>query len=183
MKPVPIELIWAQSNDPTPVIGVDGKLPWHLSEDLRHFKQVTEGRTIVMGRKTWDSLPVRPLRGRINVVISRGQTGEDRLNHTLRQLSRKLSHNHSHRKIIVIGGGEIYRQTIDFATRLHVTEVNIKLGAGVDQAYAPPIDSSWSLAHGGSKSDIAWQPSASGLYYRFLTYERPPDRAQSITYT
>ena len=64
-----IHLIWAQ--DENGGIGQDGKLPWHISEDLKNFKALTLNSTIIMGRKTWDSLPIKPLPNRKNIILSR----------------------------------------------------------------------------------------------------------------
>ena len=63
-----IHLIWAQ--DINGGIGKDGKLPWHLSEDLKNFKKITSGYPVIMGRKTWDSLPIKPLPNRRNIILS-----------------------------------------------------------------------------------------------------------------
>lgn len=104
------------------VIGKDGKIPWHISEDLKRFKAMTMGRTVVMGRKTWDSLPRKPLPGRINVVLTRqkgwkadGAVAVASLDETIRTASDD---------IMVIGGGEIYRQALALATRIELTEVH-----------------------------------------------------------
>lgn len=181
MKRVPIELIWAQSTDSRPIIGVNNHLPWNVPEDLRHFRQITHGQVVVMGRKTYESLPprFRPLPERMNVVISRQQGGlsdhaTNKLRDTLRLLSNQL--RGSDCKIMVIGGGSIYCQTIDLATRLHVTEVDLKHDSG-DYVYAPRIDKSWKLA----KDDALWQSSSQGdTRYRFLTYGRSPFYTHSI---
>ncbi len=71
-----VHLIYARAANG--VIGKDGAMPWHLPEDLAHFKRLTQGHPVIMGRKTWDSLPLKPLPGRLNIVLSRDGTFEPR---------------------------------------------------------------------------------------------------------
>lgn len=110
------------------VIGADGDMPWRLPSDLKRFKEITMGKPIVMGRKTFDSIG-RPLPGRPNIVISRSLTEvpegvslfatiEDALDHA-RQVARELGAG----EVCVIGGGEIYRQTLDQTGRIYLTRV------------------------------------------------------------
>jgi len=101
------------------VIGNGGAIPWHISDDLKRFKALTLGKTVVMGRKTWDSLPRKPLPGRRNIVMTRdaGWRAEGaepmRLDVALAQPD-----------IFVIGGGEIYRAALALADRIELTEVH-----------------------------------------------------------
>lgn len=108
-------------------IGKDNQLLWHLPQDLKRFKALTMGHAVVMGRKTWESLPNGALPNRRNVVISR----------TLKELAKAeiytsvdeaLKVLEEEREVFVIGGGEIYRQTIDRADRLYLTEVHGEFG-------------------------------------------------------
>lgn len=97
------------------VIGRNGALPWHNSEDLRYFRQQTVGKTVLMGRKTWESLGCRPLQGRHNLVVSRsfhlpGASGKWKLL-AFADLQEALKHS---RDVMVIGGAEIYRQCLPF---------------------------------------------------------------------
>lgn len=119
-------------------IGKDGKLPWHLPEDMAHFKQLTMGKTILMGRKTWESLPekFRPLPNRKNIIVTRQAeyqlpTGVERYGSVDEALA---AHSEA---IIVIGGAELYRQTIAKADTLFITHVD-QLVDG--DAFFPPID-------------------------------------------
>ncbi|WP_417491251.1 dihydrofolate reductase [Maricaulis sp.] len=127
------------------VIGSDGDLPWRLSSDLKHFKAVTSGKPIIMGRKTWDSLPRRPLPGRLNIVVTRqadfiaegGQVAGDltaALAHALAQ-----AHLDEVDEVFVIGGAQIYAAALDHAHRLYITEVDAEPDG--DVAF-PAIDAS-----------------------------------------
>ena len=116
-----IHLIWAQ--DFQGGIGKNGKLPWHISEDLKNFKKLTLESTIVMGRKTWDSLPIKPLPQRNNIVLSsQKQNGvetyhsyDDCIN-SLRKIDR----------VFIIGGRSIYQLFFNDADYLHITQIQIK---------------------------------------------------------
>lgn len=102
--------------DPNNVIGKDGKLPWHIPEDLKVFKSLTMGHVIVMGRKTWESLPKKPLPGRTNVVISRTMTGENCYD----SLDKVLE---DYPDVYVIGGAEIYRLALPKADQIFMSKV------------------------------------------------------------
>jgi len=120
------------------VIGADNTLPWHLPEDLKHFKALTSGHTVIMGRKTWESLPirVRPLPGRQNIVITRDPaylaTGAE-VAHSLGDALVKVNSSTA----FVIGGAELYAHALPLAQRLELTEI----GADFDgDAWFPSID-------------------------------------------
>ena len=111
-------------------IGKDNRLLWHLPEDMRHFREITRGKPLIMGRKTWESLPekFRPLPGRLNVVVSRdplypatGAILASSLEAALRQAYSACSPS---AEIFVIGGAELYRQALPLADRLYLTEVD-----------------------------------------------------------
>ena len=126
-----VGLIWAEAHGG--VIGAEGGMPWHVPEDLAHFKEVTLGAPVVMGRKTWDSLPerFRPLAGRENIVITRQQdwTADGaRRAATVADAVRGLD------RVWIIGGAEIFRQVIGDADRLEVTELELQVAG---DAYAP----------------------------------------------
>ncbi|WEX76290.1 dihydrofolate reductase [Sinorhizobium numidicum] len=114
------------------VIGRGGDLPWRLSTDLKRFKALTIGKPVVMGRKTWASIG-RPLPGRPNVVISRTPGFEAQGAEVAPSLQGALEMAREHAaaigadEICIIGGGEIYRQSIDLADVLHVTEVQAEV--------------------------------------------------------
>jgi dihydrofolate reductase len=157
-----VGLIWAQST--TGVIGRDGAIPWHLPEDLARFKTLTMGHTVVMGRRTWDSLPARfrPLPGRRNVVLTRNSGFDAPGAEVVGSIDDAIDE-----PTWVIGGSEIYHLALPAATRCEVTEVEIDLRLEDDDVLAPVLDESWI----GTSGD--WQDSSSGLRYRFHTYLRP----------
>ena len=104
------------------VIGKDGGIPWHISEDLKRFKALTLGHTIVMGRKTWDSLPRKPLPGRVNVVVTRQQDWHAEGAITASSLGKATAGTSG--TVMVIGGGEIYERALPLASRIELTEVH-----------------------------------------------------------
>jgi dihydrofolate reductase len=104
------------------VIGNMGKIPWHISDDMKRFKALTLGHTVVMGRKTWDSLPRKPLPGRINVVVTRQQDWQADgavVAHSLGQATAGTSGT-----VMIIGGADIYERALPLATRIELTEVH-----------------------------------------------------------
>jgi dihydrofolate reductase len=150
-----IGLVWAQSANG--VIGRAGTLPWHLPEDLKHFRSVTAGATVLMGRHTWESLPprFRPLPDRRNLVLSRTpQQGVE----TFPDLPEALAAVSGDGW--VIGGAAVYRATLPFADRIVVTELQETFDG---DTFAPEV---------GRPPDVVgeWQESSTGLHYRFLTW-------------
>ncbi len=104
------------------VIGKDGAIPWHISEDLKRFKALTLNHTIVMGRKTWDSLPRKPLPGRVNVVVTRQKDWSAEGAITASSLGRATAGTSG--TVMVIGGAEIYERALPLASRIELTEVH-----------------------------------------------------------
>lgn len=155
-----IGLIWAQAHDG--VIGAAGGMPWHVPEDLAHFKQTTLGRPVIMGRRTWDSLPerFRPLPGRENVVITRQA---DWTAEGVRRAAGLAEAIDGLDEAWVIGGAEIFRAALTQADRLEVTELDLTVQG---DTFAPSTDG-WRLVDAGP-----WQTSRTGIRYRFLSYER-----------
>jgi dihydrofolate reductase len=128
------------------VIGAKNDLPWYLPEDLKRFKQLTTGKTVLMGRKTFESILARlgkPLPNRDNVVITRNKeykVPEGVFTHT--DVATALR-NHGSADIYVIGGGELFSQTIDKADVLHITHVDKEVEGDV---FFPAIDpNKWRL--------------------------------------
>jgi dihydrofolate reductase len=158
-----VGLIWAQST--SGVIGRGGGIPWRLPEDQARFKDITMGRTVVMGRLTWESLPakVRPLRGRKNVVLTRQADYMADGAHVVSLFQDALTDDITW----VIGGEQIYQLAMPIATRCEVTEVEIDLPRDDGDAVAPVLDESWIGTEG------EWRTSSSGLRYRFFSYVRP----------
>ncbi len=157
-----VSLIWAQST--SGIIGRAGGIPWQLPEDLIHFKALTMGHTVVMGRRTWESLPAkfRPLPGRRNVVLTQ-QTGFTAEGATVvRSLDEALTDPDAW----VVGGEQIYTLAMPRASRCEVTEVDIDLPRDDGDVVAPLLDETWVGTTGG------WETSRTGLRYRFHTYLR-----------
>lgn len=117
-------IVAADSNN---AIGVDNNMPWYIPEDIVFFKDYTMGKPIIMGRKTWQSLPKKPLIGRYNVVMSRNIDYVANGAKVFTSIEEVLSAYHNEPEICIIGGTEIYRQTMDLATDLRVTEVALKI--------------------------------------------------------
>lgn len=117
-------LIVAMSENHT--IGRDGDLPWRLSSDLKRFKRLTMGHSIVMGRKTWESIG-RPLPGRTMIVVTRrvDYTADDVV--VVPNLETAFEVAMDDEEVFVIGGGDIYRQAIDLVDRLYLTMVHAKV--------------------------------------------------------
>ncbi|GAC58530.1 dihydrofolate reductase [Gordonia hirsuta DSM 44140 = NBRC 16056] len=159
-----IALVWAQ--DRTGAIGRRGAIPWRVPEDLAHFREVTGDGAVIMGRKTWESLPTRfrPLPGRRNIVLTRasGYTAEGA--EVLADLEAAL--DLVGRAASVIGGGEIYSAALQHAHQLLVTEIDMLVDSA--DAFAPPVDLDvWEEAAASN-----WQRSSTGTMYRFLEYRR-----------
>lgn len=112
------------------VIGRDGDLPWRLSADLKRFKATTLGKPIIMGRKTWESFPKRPLPGRANIVLSRDGTYAAPGGRVYSSLppalaaAKAIAAADGVEEIFVVGGGAIYEAALPLADRLYLTEVN-----------------------------------------------------------
>ena len=149
------------------VIGRENALPWRLPEDLRHFKRITMGKPVIMGRRTWDSIG-RPLPGRTNIVITRnpsfaaaGVEVVASLEEAL-ALAGHIAAADGVEEAVVIGGAEIYRAAIPRADRLYITEVHARFEG---DARLPAID--WSQWRETSRED-----HTGGLNYSFVRYER-----------
>ncbi|MFW6690286.1 dihydrofolate reductase [Streptomyces sp. MAR4 CNX-425] len=159
-------LIWAQARDG--VIGADNGIPWRLPEDMAHFKATTLGHPVVMGRRTWDSLPprFRPLPGRRNVVVTRDPrwTAEGAVRAGSVTEALELAAGAGTGTVWVIGGGEIYRAALEHATTLSVTEIDTTVAG---DTYAPVPGPEWRV-----EEDGGWQDSRSGLRYRIRRYTR-----------
>ncbi len=148
------------------IIGKNGKIPWHLPEDLSRFKKLTIGHSVIMGRKTYESIPLkfRPLPERNNIVITsnNGFDGHSviRAGSVDEALQRAKFYG---KKIFIIGGEQIYRQTIDLADRLELTEVR---GEFDGDSYFPEYKN-------GVWREVNRIPRGS---YDFVSYKRRSER-------
>ncbi|MFD0358191.1 dihydrofolate reductase [Streptomyces sp. NPDC127110] len=159
-----VGLIWAQTLDG--VIGAGNTIPWRLPEDMAHFKATTLGHPVVMGRKTWDSLPprFRPLAGRRNIVVTRDPHWQAEGALRAGSVAEALELAAGADETWVIGGGEIYRAALEHATVLSVTEIDAKVDG---DTHAPVPGPEWTAG-----ADDAWHASTSGLRYRIRRYTR-----------
>lgn len=158
-------LIFARSRNG--VIGNAGALPWQLPEDMAHFKRVTMGHPVIMGRKTWDSLPerFRPLPGRLNVVVTRQPQWNERGALRAMSLPEAIALCAGEAQAWIIGGAEIYAQAVPLAHLAEVTEIDADFEG---DAFAPPFGPEW------HEVDRRRHRSASGLEFSFVTYRKTP---------
>lgn len=156
-----LNLIFARARNG--VIGNNNTLPWHLPEDLAHFKATTLGQPVIMGRKTWDSLPqkFRPLPGRMNIVVTRQADWQSEGAHVAHSIEAALQACPSNAQPWVIGGAELYRMAMPLATRVVVTEIDADFEG---DAFAPELDSSW------YESSRDKHQAANGLHFSFVNW-------------
>ncbi len=162
------------------VIGRDNGLPWRLSTDMKRFKADTMGKPVVMGRKTWESFPRRPLPGRPNIVISRDPAYRAEGAETVTSLKDALTLAKAKGRclagvdeICILGGGEIYRQAIGIADRLYVTHVLARFDG--DTRF--PADRPANLARGQREEHPAGEKDTHAT--RYVVYERRRGDAES----
>jgi dihydrofolate reductase len=118
-------------------IGYKNELLWHLPEDLKRFRKLTLGHTVIMGKKTWESLPKKPLSGRKNIIITDNPLERFEEGITAYSIEDALMKCEENDEIFIIGGGSIYRQFMPIADRLIITQIHKKAPADI---YFPVID-------------------------------------------
>ncbi len=148
------------------VIGLNNQMPWHMPADLSHFKQVTMGKPVVMGRKTYDSIG-RLLPGRRNIVVSRQQKPIGFTADWVHSIEDALAMLTAESEVMVIGGAELYRQTLPLADRLYLSEFDLDVQG---DAFFPDYMSvgQWRLS---SKQEFK-ADAKNQANYRFLQFER-----------
>ena len=153
------------AHDSNRAIGAGNQLLWHISEDLKYFKRVTTGKTVIMGKNTFESIG-RPLPKRTNIVVSRTMQPVDGivLERELEPLLKKFAE--SEEEVMVMGGGKIYAQSLQYARRLYITEVDAAFEK-VD-TYFP--DYSDFIARSEMEATDWMLDEKSGLRFRFVTY-------------
>ena len=109
------------------VIGLENRIPWHIPEDFAFFKQYTLGKPVIMGRKTWESLPRKPLPSRTNIVVSRQTDFQAAGAKVFIDLSQAIEYYQNAEEIIIMGGAQIYQQALPLATDLRLTEIALNL--------------------------------------------------------
>lgn len=146
IEPIRLSLIVAQGRNR--VIGTEGQLPWRLKDDLAHFKRTTMGAPVIMGRKTWESLPKRPLPGRPNIVISRDwnyDAAEARVYSSVSpaiNAAKAMALRAGQTEVFIVGGAAIYELALPLADRIYLTEVD---AAPEGDAFFPQVDAkNWS---------------------------------------
>ena len=124
------------------VIGKDNAMPWSIKGNLAHFKEVTMGWPCVMGRKTWESLPRKPLPGRLNIIISKTMDSNDLSgkNRIFSSLPSAIEHCADYEKVFICGGESIYRQAMPFANKIDLTLIH---GQYEGDTFFPEIDDNW----------------------------------------
>lgn len=180
MSLIPIEMIVAYAHDR--VIGRNNDLPWYVAEDLTHFKNMTEGHIVLMGRKTWESLPYKPLRNRTNIVLSSDPTFtiEDpnvivvrsieeftdylkSLEDNPDNLTNEFS-NDNIKRAFIIGGGAVYAATLALVNKIHVTEIDLNVKG---DTYFPVLsDRIWKV------TSMTNMTSKTGIKFTWGTYQR-----------
>ncbi|MES2512057.1 MAG: dihydrofolate reductase [Pseudomonadota bacterium] len=147
------------------VIGKNNTIPWHLPEDMAHFKATTMGWPVIMGRKTWDSLPAkfRPLPGRTNIVITRQNDWQAEGAKVATSVEDAISLAGNIEEVWVIGGAQIYELAEPLAERIEVTELAEDFEG---DAFAPALGTQWVQA---ARED---QVSKNGLKFSFITYNK-----------
>jgi dihydrofolate reductase len=148
--------------DENRVLGKDNQLIWHLPEDLKHFKRLTTGHAIIMGRKTFESLP-RALPNRQNIVVTRNPNYVAENATVCNSLDEAIAAAHQDNQPFIIGGGQIYQQAIDLAAVIELTKIHAKFEGDV---FFPPIDTEqWSM----EKEERMEHPD---FDFSFLTYTK-----------
>lgn len=152
------------AHDPDRVIGANNDLPWHIPEDLKYFKEKTMGKAMVMGRKTYESIG-RPLPGRLSVVVTRndaysaeGVVVANDLNEAIKKAQAYAD------EVMIIGGAEIFKLSMDIADRLYITEIHEYYDG---DTFFPKYREGWKLT---SKTET--MTSKNGTTYSYLIYDK-----------
>lgn len=157
-------------------IGYQNKLPWHLPADMKHFKDETMGGTVIMGRKTWDSIPekFKPFSGRLNIVISRSDLELPEgvlLAHSLDEALTLAEENGHERKAFVIGGATLYAEAIKHPKCEELILTHIEGEHEVD-TYFPNYETNFEEVNPKKPIEILIEEQEGGVRYRFAVYQR-----------
>ena len=168
-----VGLIWAQARGG--VIGRDGTMPWHVPEDMAHFASVTKGHPVVMGRKTWDSIPAkyRPFSERTNIVVTRREGWEAEgavVVHSLEEALASAAAAPGGHRTWLIGGGELFAEALANPTIDVAVVTFLDLDAEGD-AFAPRLGPEWE-PEWAKPADGSWLDSRAGVRYRVTAYRR-----------
>ncbi len=147
-------------------IGNNNEMPWHLSADLKRFKALTSGHTVIMGRKTLESLPNGPLPKRRNIILSERLTEIPNGVEKAENIKQALTLVENETEVFIIGGGSIYEQFLGLADKLYLTIIEADYEA---DTFFPPIDfKAWEM----TEKEVMDNDSQVNFVYRFETYER-----------
>lgn len=175
-----VALIYAR--DLGGVIGMDNEIPWHIPEDLERFKELTSNGVVVMGRKTWESLPKKPLPNRLNIVFSHNQEFKDSIQDTsggvwtassLETVINNVGRYVGRRTIWIIGGKTLYHDAVKYADEIYVTEVQTDISAKYPDKTLVKLDVE-SIESDSFARAMITKPITSGdkLQFRFIRYNR-----------
>jgi dihydrofolate reductase len=158
-----ISLVLARADNG--VIGANNAIPWRIADDMKRFKAITMGKPIIMGRKTWDSFPKKPLPGRTNIVVTRDKSWRAAGAVVAHSFEDGLARAQSEKpdEIAVIGGAEIYRLALPHADIVHLTQVH---GDFAGEVTLPPFGPQWQET---ARQDHA---TPEGLRYSYVTLRR-----------
>jgi dihydrofolate reductase len=166
-RPANIGMIWAQASNG--VIGRDGTMPWHLPEDFAHFRDTTEGHVVIMGRRTWASLPPasRPLPGRRNIVITSREdwSAEGAIRASSLDGALDAARSAGAGQIWIIGGGTVYREAQSLADTAVITHIDMDADG---DTFAPVLGENWRLTR--IAPETGWSTSRNGTRYRIETW-------------
>lgn len=163
-RPKKISIIVATGSDRA--IGRNGDLAFHIRADLRNFKKITMGRPVIMGRKTFESLPNGALPGRRNIVISRNAAYSPAGAETACSLEKALALTAEADEVMIIGGGMIYEEAMPLADTLYITEIDATQPDA--DTFFPEIGAEWTLTEATEPE----RDETSGLSYRFTRWGR-----------
>ena len=162
MKTFSIIVAIAENN----AIGKDNDLLWHISEDLKYFKKITSGHTVIMGKNTWLSLPVKPLPKRKNIIISTSLSIDIENTFVVNSIQDAIDMCDDNVENFIIGGGAIYEQFLPVADKLYITKVHQAFDADI---FFPEIDTNKFILE--SQSEM-FTDEKSELKYSFLIYKK-----------
>ena len=171
-----VGMIWAQTQQG--VIGKDGGMPWHAPADMAHFKRVTTGHPVIMGRRTWESFPAkyRPLPDRTNIVITRrqGWAGTPEalgavVVHSLEDALVEAQFSPGANEVWILGGGKVFAEAVEHANVAAVTVID---SATDGDTFAPELGPEWNF-RGGSPLE-GWHKDTNGTQYRFTLWAKGP---------
>ena len=177
---------------PDGAIGSDNKMPWHMPRDLRFFRRVTSGHSVIMGRKTFEAIGSKPLPKRRNIVVTRNTAFDAGNAHVAHSLEDALALTQGERRVFIIGGGELYRHAMAIADEIYLTHIDDRhpnhrlFPLFESDTFFPEIrESDWIVHRQGrqfvASNKLKGKPgaAASGMTMQFVTYKRRHPHPQS----